>query len=63
MVRVVGKGGALGAGVGGKCSSGMDGSKEINIYIYFIVTYTSYIRSINNANQQRETQLENLKNK
>ena len=29
MVRVVGKEGALGAGVGGNCSSGMDGSKTI----------------------------------
>ena len=29
MVRVVGKEGALGAGVGGNCSSGMDGSKMI----------------------------------
>ena len=29
MVRVVGKEGALGAGVGGNCSSGMDGSKKI----------------------------------
>ena len=29
MVRVVGKEGALGAGVGGSCSSGMDGSKTI----------------------------------
>ena len=29
MVRVVGKGGALGAGVGGNCSSGMYGSKTI----------------------------------
>ena len=28
MVRVVGKGGALGAGVGGNCSSGMDGSNR-----------------------------------
>ena len=29
MVRVVGKEGAFGAGVGGNCSSGMDGSKTI----------------------------------
>ena len=29
MVRVVGKEGALGAGVGGNCSSGMDGSETI----------------------------------
>ena len=29
MVRVVGKQGALGAGVGGHCSSGMDGSETI----------------------------------
>ena len=29
MVRVVGKEGALGTGVGGNCSSGMDGSKKI----------------------------------
>ena len=29
MVRVVGKEGALGARVGGNCSSGMDGSKTI----------------------------------
>ena len=29
MVREVGKEGALGAGVGGNCSSGMDGSKTI----------------------------------
>ena len=29
MVRVVGKEWALGAGVGGNCSSGMDGSKNI----------------------------------
>ena len=29
MVRVVGKEGALGAGVGVNCSSGMDGSKKI----------------------------------
>ena len=29
MVRVVGKEGALGAGVGGKCCSSMDGSKTI----------------------------------
>ena len=29
MVRVVEKEGALGAGVGGNCSSGMDGSKKI----------------------------------
>ena len=29
MVRVVGKEGALGAGVGGNCSSGMDGYKTI----------------------------------
>ena len=29
MVRVVGKEGALGAGVGGNGSSGMDGSKKI----------------------------------
>ena len=29
MVRVVGKTGAFGAGVGGNCSSGMDGSKTI----------------------------------
>ena len=29
MVRVVGKEGALGAGGGGKCSSGMDGSEMI----------------------------------
>ena len=29
MVRVVGKEGALGAGGGGNCSSGMDGSKKI----------------------------------
>ena len=29
MVRVVGKEGSLGAGVGGNCSSGMDGSKAI----------------------------------
>ena len=28
-MRVVGKEGALGAGVGGNCSSGMDGSKTI----------------------------------
>ena len=28
MVRVVGKEGALGAGVGGNCGSGMDGSKK-----------------------------------
>ena len=30
MVWVVGKEGALGAGVGGNCSSGMDGSKTIS---------------------------------
>ena len=30
MVRVVGKEGALGAGVGGNCSSGMDGFKNDN---------------------------------
>ena len=30
MVRVVGKEGALRAGVCGNCSSGMDGSKKIN---------------------------------
>ena len=29
MVRVVGKEGALGARVGGNCSSGMDGSETI----------------------------------
>ena len=29
MVRVVGKEGALGAGVGGNCSSGMDGSRKM----------------------------------
>ena len=29
MVRVVGKEGALGAGMGGNCRSGMDGSKKI----------------------------------
>ena len=29
MVRVVGKEGALGAGVGGNSSSGIDGSKKI----------------------------------
>ena len=29
MVRVVGKEGALGAGVCGNCSSGMNGSKKI----------------------------------
>ena len=29
MVRVVGKEGALGTGVGGNCSSGMDGSETI----------------------------------
>ena len=29
MVRVVRKEGALGAGVGGNCSSGMDGSKTM----------------------------------
>ena len=29
MVRVVGKQGALGAGVGGNCRSGMDGSETI----------------------------------
>ena len=29
MVRVVGKEGALGAGVGGNCSSGMDGFETI----------------------------------
>ena len=29
MVRVVGKEEALGAGVGGNCSSGMDGSRKI----------------------------------
>ena len=29
MVRVVGKEGALGAGGGGTCRSGMDGSKKI----------------------------------
>ena len=29
MVRVVGKEGALGAGGGGNCSSGMDGSRKI----------------------------------
>ena len=29
MVRVVGKEGALGAGVGENCSRGMDGSKTI----------------------------------
>ena len=29
MVRVVGKEGALGIGVGGNCSSGMDGSRKI----------------------------------
>ena len=29
MVRVVGKEGALGVGVGGNCNSGMDGSKKI----------------------------------
>ena len=29
MVRVVGKEGALEAGGGGNCSSGMDGSKKI----------------------------------
>ena len=29
MVRVVGKEGALEAGVGGNCSSGMDGSETI----------------------------------
>ena len=29
-MRVVGKEGALGAGVGGNCSSGMDGSKTKN---------------------------------
>ena len=29
MERVVGKEGALGAGVGGNCSSGMDGSETI----------------------------------
>ena len=29
MVRVVGKEGALGAGVGGKCSSGMDDSEKV----------------------------------
>ena len=37
MVRVVGKEGALGAGVGGNCSSsGMDSSKKImRRYLYF----------------------------
>ena len=35
MVRVVGKEGALGAGVGGSCSSGMDGSKTIYMLIIF----------------------------
>ena len=30
MVRVVGGKWALGAGVGGNCSSGMDGSKKDN---------------------------------
>ena len=30
-MRVVGKEGALRAGVGGNCSSGMDGSKTISI--------------------------------
>ena len=34
MVRVVGKEGALGAGGGGNCSSGMDGSKNIMIYVH-----------------------------
>ena len=28
-MRVVGKEGALGTGVGGNCSSGMDGSKKL----------------------------------
>ena len=34
MVRVVGKEGALGAGAGGKCTSGMDGSKFFYITLY-----------------------------
>ena len=33
MVRVVGKEGALGGG-GVNCSRGMDGSRNINIYLY-----------------------------
>ena len=41
MVRVVGKEGALGAGVGGNCSSGMDGSETITIYIKYLL-YASH---------------------
>ena len=33
MVRVVGKEGALGAGVGGNCSNGMDGSRLYIVYM------------------------------
>ena len=41
MVQVVGKEGALGAGVGGNCSSGMDGSI---LYFTAWATPRSYLR-------------------
>ena len=41
MVLVVGKEGALWTGVGGNCSSGMDGFKTIPIYI--MVIYCCYV--------------------
>ena len=47
MVRVVGKEGALGAGVGGNCSSGMDGSeyryikKKMKIHSSCVISYPS----------------------